>query len=383
MSLALGPLSRLRLPSLVLGAVLALSFIVTPTQPSSAPEARLLSASSVQVGTSFSPWRAENLGLDYRAAFAELLAMHFRVIRVAVRWDQVEASGYDQPDLLLRMAEAAHQPVVLEVGMKSLGWPEFYLPPGLPSTPDGGDVGASHAVRAEVVAYVRQTVLRYRASPSLVAWQVENEPFNPAGPHHWYIDQETVKAEMNAVRALDPRPLEVNAFTHFNLLLDRASTGGGLSPASFLGFDAPYAETEALGVEHRGDVLGLDVYTHIGYDVLGQRGVTTADPDWAESAGRWAAKARDQRKLAWVMEAQAEPWEASPSTNAHPQSLRPTDIKANVDALKAAGFNTVVLWGSEYWLSREQAGDPTWVRAVDQVLTEQRAAPALTRGHGL
>ena len=91
--------------------------------------ARLLSYSTpVQVGTSFSPLHATYLGLDWKASYRRLEAMHFKVIRLSAYWDQVDGQGYDQLDWLLKESQATGQPVVLSVGMKGLGWPEFYIP---------------------------------------------------------------------------------------------------------------------------------------------------------------------------------------------------------------------------------------------------------------
>src|SRR3989475_8696609 len=104
----------------------------------------------VQVGISFSPIRAGYLGLDYRAAFKRLEAMHFRVIRLSSYWDQVDKEGYDQLDWLMNEARKSHQPVALTVGMKALGWPEFFIPAS--AVPVGGlhqgqDVATDSAFR--------------------------------------------------------------------------------------------------------------------------------------------------------------------------------------------------------------------------------------------
>ena len=90
----------------------------------------------VQVGISFNPHRAAAMGLDYHKAFRQLEAMHFRVIRLSAYWDQIDQEGYAQLDWLMNEAQRSRQPVVLAVGMKGLGWPEFYVPvSALP--PDG------------------------------------------------------------------------------------------------------------------------------------------------------------------------------------------------------------------------------------------------------
>jgi hypothetical protein len=39
-----------------------------------------------------------------------------------------------------------------------------------------------------------------------------------------------------------------------------------------------------------------------------------------------------------------------------------------VEELTAAGVETVLLWGSEYWLWREENGDPRWVDSVSMGL---------------
>src|SRR6202171_3087514 len=82
----------------------------------------------VQVGTSFSPFRAGYLGLDYKTAFKRLEALHFKVIRLSTYWDQVDREGYDQLDWLMSEARKSNQPIALTVGMKALGWPEFFIP---------------------------------------------------------------------------------------------------------------------------------------------------------------------------------------------------------------------------------------------------------------
>ena len=79
----------------------------------------------VQVGISFNPHRAAEMGLDYRSAFTRLEALHFRVIRLSAYWDQIDQEGYGQLDWLMSEAQRSGQPIVLAVGMKGLGWPEL------------------------------------------------------------------------------------------------------------------------------------------------------------------------------------------------------------------------------------------------------------------
>lgn len=319
----------------LLGVAALLSLFIGPGLRLDNPTPRETQA-PIQLGTSFSPWRARALGLAPEQAFGELLGLHFAVIRLAARWNMTGSDGGGELDRLMAMAAAAHQPVLLEVGVKSLGWPEFYPPAGLlEGIPDGGDVGTDPILRTPLLAFVRQVVLRYRNSPVLVGWQVENEPFNAAGPHRWWIDAQLLQAEMATVRELSRKPIVVNAFTHFNALFDRVSSSDGLSLANLLGFESNGAEPRSLGMLRPGDVLGLDVYTRIGYRVLGQDGLSLADADWASRAGEWLARARAGGADAWVTEAEAEPWEASGVTSAQPRSLHPNQV--GPDGRPAAG----------------------------------------------
>jgi hypothetical protein len=337
----------------------------------------------VQVGISFSPRRAAALGLEYKSAFRRLEAMHFRVIRLSAYWSQIDENGYEQLDWLMQEAARSKQPVVLTVGMKALGWPEFYIPAGL--TPgdvkDGEDVAADPSLRAATMTFVENTVFRYRGNPALLAWQVENEPFNRAGPHRLWIDADFLGSEIATVRRLDEhdRPMIVNAFSHFNLVFDQASARHPFDVRELLGFQADSAERDSLTALNKGDILGLDVYTAIGYRFLGQNRLSTADSDWPDRIDALHSLAASQGKEAWITEAQAEPWEASRDTYTNPKSTSPQAIRNIFNNLSDAGYSTVLLWGSEYWLWRADHGDSRWLDTVRRILYDQvRAAPIKT-----
>ena len=336
----------------------------------------------VQVGTSFSPFRAGYLGLDYKTAFKRLEALHFKVIRLSTYWDQVDREGYDQLDWLMSEARKSNQPIALTVGMKALGWPEFFIPPSampVNGLHQGQDVASDSSFREAALSFVADTVVRYRDNPALIAWQVENEPFNRAGPQRLWIDAEFLRDEIARVRELDGhhRPLIVNAFSHFNLVFDQASARQGFDFRQWLGFDADSAERDGLSVLGRGDVLGLDVYTAIGYQFLGRDHMSHADGDWPDRLARVRELAHKQGKQAWITEAQAEPWESSDLNYADPKSTSPKAIRDIFDNLKDAGFSTVLFWGSEYWLWRADQGDTRWVDTIKGILRDEARAPAM------
>ena len=336
----------------------------------------------VQVGISFSPLRAAYLGLDYQTSFKRLEALHFRVIRLSTYWDQVDREGYDQLDWLMSEARKSHQPIALTVGMKALGWPEFFIPASampVDGLRQGEDVASDSSFRDAALSFMADTVLRYRDNPALIAWQVENEPFNRAGPQRLWIDAEFLRDEITSVRQLDAhhRPVIVNAFSHFNLVFDQASARQGFDFRQWLGFDADSAERDGLSVLGRGDVLGLDVYTAIGYQFLGRDHMSNADSDWPDRLARVRDLAHKQGKQAWITEAQAEPWESSDLNYANPKSTSPQAIRGIFENLKDAGFTTVLFWGSEYWLWRADHGDTRWIETIKKILRDEVRAPAM------
>ena len=312
------------------------------------------------IGTSFASWRAQARGLDYRAAFKRLCGMGLAVVRLSASWRNIATVGYRDLDWLLTYAAEARQRVVLTVGMKALGWPEFYLPEGL--NPSDG------SVRRRALQHVAGVVRRYRDNPALVAWQIENEPFNRSGPQARWIPRPVVRNEARLVRSMDPtRPLVVTTFAHFDAGLDRVSSRHQSTWKRRLGLTIP-AEREALTVLRRGDILGLDVYRSIGFiDESGQEGIGHAAADQLAAVARWQRIAREQNKRLWVTEAQAEPWEARPREV--PLTVQPEDVITLVSGLAAVGIEAVLLWGSEYWLWRQDHGDPRWVEAVALGLT--------------
>ena len=376
-------LSLRRRPATLLLASIIFSLALPIPAPISLPwdppaPAPVVSHAPVQVGTSFNPLHATYLGLDWKDAYQRLEAMHFKVIRLSAYWSQVDGEGYEQLDWLLNESRASGQPVVLSVGMKGLGWPEYYIPDWVqPKVADGADVSQDPTLRAETLDFVTTTVSRYRDNPTVVAWQVENEPLNPAGPHRWYIGKELLAEEVSAVKANDQRPVIVSAFGHFNMLFDRTSNRSGFDFKALLGFESDTAEAQSLNVLSKGDILGLDAYTEIGYNFLGQVGVSHAGSDWAAKAGHWRGVSAKQGKAAWITESQAEPWEASITTYGDPKSTVAEDITSRFKQIRAQGFGTILLWGAEYWLWRADNGDPSWLEAVQGLLHENAAAPSL------
>ena len=295
--------------------------------------------------------------------------MGFECIRLSAAWKEIAEQGFGELDRLLSAAEAAQQPIVLTVGMKAIGWPEFYLPAShVPSPGPRLNIRRNQALRLATLVFVRTVVRRYRDSSVLCAWQVENEPFNRSGPSGWWIDRFVVREEARLVRRLDGRPLMLTTFARFTDSMDRASSRFASDRRWF----RISAEREALAVLGRNEILGLDVYRAIAGGMGENAWLAHAAPDQFASLARWRRIARGQGKRTWITEAQAEPWEPGGGSRPDPLTLRPGDLPTLARSLMELGFEAVLFWGAEYWLARAAAGDQRWLEAVGGLLESAR-----------
>jgi hypothetical protein len=314
------------------------------------------------IGACFAPWRAAWLGLDPVDALNAVLDLGLNPIRLSASWREIDADGFGRLDRLLSICEGRGVSVILTTGMKAQGWPEFHLPPWIDrGTETSIDAAQLVPLRLGSIRLVRSVVERYCEQPAIIAWQVENEPFNRSGPLDWWIDRVWMTREIREVRTLDPRPIVVNVFATFNPAVDANSSRHHGKPRR--PWHLP-PEREALAVLRPGDILGLDVYRAIGRGTPEHAWVERADGRQLSLLSKWRRLAHEQGKHAWVLEAQAEPWEPPGGSIAQPRTVGPQDGPHLVRDLQAIGFETVLFWGCEYWLWRAREGDRRWIDEV-------------------
>jgi hypothetical protein len=264
--------------------------------------------------------------------------------------------------------------------VKAFGYPEYFvpahhldrpLPEGTLVTPD------SHPRLLDAATAFAARVVRHCAGRrAITAWQVEHEAVDPLGVEHsWRLSEAFVAAEVEAVRAADPgRPVLMNGFLATS------------TPVALQQRWRTRDQGDSLDVAQRlADVVGIDFYPRHAVAAAGP--VTLyLDGSAARRQRRRTRQVLDQAAAAGrgliVAEGQAEPWEAvttppSPAGRAM-YSCRPEDLIANYSRwMGGTGtgpgrrvIETYVFWGAEYWLAREQQGDPSYLRAFARVLAE-------------
>lgn len=321
-------------------------------------------------GFSFSPLASEQAQRDPRSDLAELLdATHPDVVRLPVYWELVQPTpdklDFGSVDELLDVIVEHNQAspdqvrVVLTVGARNFLFPELHQPTwaGPREQPNIGAVQSATAYRT----YFDASITRYRSSPLLYSWQVENEPLDKvvnAYTGYDVISDSQLAWEVAEVHRLDPdRRVVITSFNALNSTLDivQAYTPQLL----FLVGGRSGHPNEALAA---GDAFGLDIYLDGPY--IPWRSFTTIAlrSQWKQqSMAFWADRAHAEGKEMWLTEMQAQPWGTT-------HTFKPADLLASARDYRQEPLDVVLLWGVETWLA-----DPEWMAAGRQAIDILRA----------
>lgn len=293
----------------------------------------------ITYGMSFNTVYARELGLDWQVTYDAILNdLGVRRLRLAAHWPMVEPApgtyNFSELDYQVSEAERVGATVVLAIGRRLPRWPECHIP-------EWAQERTWEEQKTSLRAYITAVVERYRASPAVTVWQVENEPYLSlfAFEHCGALDEKFLQEEVALVKSLDPsRPVLV-------------TDSGNLGTWS--------------GAYQAGDMFGTSVYVHFWNPELGQ--FRTVLPPWFYRVKENALKVRYGDKPTILIELSAEPWLVAPVTDVDlsTQYTRMNVDKFN-DILKYAEetrYETQYLWGAEWWYWLYVQGEPAmWNR---------------------
>ncbi len=315
--------------------------------------------SPMNVGFTFSERQAGYLDVSWRQAFQAAMDLSPNLVRLGAYWDTIETQPgiYDFSTLDWMLDNVPDgSSVLLTVGMKAPRWPEFYLPAWLQAEIQarGGSVVSDDAtLRQATLRYIARVVQHEKGRDNIKYWQVENEPLDPSGAHHWTIDPGFLAQEVGLVRSIDPsRQIVVSMFVD-------------TSPLEYFWPWSRKSQAEAQTLLRIGDVLGLDLYP-VRPIVTTHFQLSLSWPLWIWEPRVLALRRQAQRagRQVWISEAQAEPWLPGllvDKNSAPPTNTSPSLTASTVDRLQADGFHTILLWGVEYWYMRsERFEDGAW-----------------------
>lgn len=308
------------------------------------------------IGTSFIPAYAESLGLEPKQTMDALINdVGVRNFRLVSYWDQMEPQEgkYDFTllDWQMEKAENAGAKVTLSLGLRQPRWPECHIPDWARNKPES-------QWQPQLEKFMAATINRYKGSPALDSYQLENEfflrGFGICGDIPGGIQRDRLVAEYNLVKRLDPKR---------KLIISRSNNALGW-PA---GKPTP-------------DEFGISVYKRVWDAHVTRRYVEYPFPAWYYGfLASWQKLFLGRNMM--IHELQAEAW----TPNYQPiqqttlaeqnKSFNAERFKGRVEYGKGTGMREMYLWGGEYWYYRKQVlrDDTVW-NAAKQIFAESGSA---------
>ena len=274
-------------------------------------------------------------------------------VRLPVYWESVEPTpdslDFSSVDELLAVVKEHNQVtsqqtrVVLTIGARNFLYPELHAPAWAAprEQPHLNDV-QSGPPPAPISTAV---LMRYRSSPLLYAWQVENEPLDFVGnaiTGDDLINAAQLSGEVDEVYQLDPgrRVVLDQLLDGWNSTIDLVQ----MYAPPLLAVVGAYPSGHPGEMLAAGDALGLDLYVEAPSAPL-----KFTSPDlrsvWKQEAPDfWAWQAKAQGKQLWVAEMQAQPWTKA-------SAFTPANLVASAADYRQEPLQVVLLWGVATWLS--------------------------------
>lgn len=287
----------------------------------------------LQEGVSFIPDYAQSLGVDPQKTMDALLGIGVKQFRLVSYWSDIEQTpgqyDFSQLDWQFKKAEAAHAKIILTVGLRQPRWPECHAPDWI-----NLNQSDSHW-QPQLETFIQKVVERYKHSPSLESYQVENEYFLQGFGtcSNQVYDRARLVSEYNLVKRLDPgHPIVVSR------------------------------SDNALGIpvnRPQPDEFGISVYKRVWDAGVTGRYLEYPYPAWYYGFLAGLQKIVDHKDM-MIDELQAEAWPPNGQTITETslaeqnKSLDAKRLKARFEYGRATGMRSIDLWGAEYWYYRAQ-----------------------------
>lgn len=305
------------------------------------------------IGASFIPAYAESLDLDPKETMDALISdvgvRHFRLVSY---WNQMEPEegkyNFDLLDWQFAKAEAAGAKVTLSLGLRQPRWPECHMP-------DWARTKSVDQWQPQLEAYMGAVINRYKNSPALDSYQVENEfflrGFGDCEKITGSMERWRLVSEFNLVKRLDP---------NHRAIIARSNNALGL----------PVGEPTP-------DEFGISIYKRVWDAGVTRRYLEYPFPAWFYAFVAGSQKVVTGKDMI-VHELQAESWGPNGkhlseiSVEEGDKSFSAERFRDRVEFGKATGMREIYLWGAEYWRFRlVHQNDPSLWNVAKETFHEQ------------
>lgn len=300
----------------------------------------------LQIGATFIPRYARHFELipqdTLRAMIEDLGLRRFRFVSY---WDEgePEQGKYDFSDLdwQFQMAEKYGAKVSLALGLRQPRWPECHMP-------SWAEQMEMSEWSQHLKTYMGKVIERYKDSPALESYQLENEFFLKVFgicPDH---SRERLVDEYNFVKQLDPET---------PLIVSRSNNALGW----------PVGEPTP-------DVSAVSIYKRVWDKTITKRYFEYPFPAWFYGFLGGITELTSGTPLI-IHELQAEAWGPNDqsikdiSITEQNKSLDARRLKNRFSYAEATGIRTFDLWGVEWWYWRKiHKNEPSlWNTAKDEI----------------
>ncbi len=282
----------------------------------------------LQLGVSFIPDYAASLGVDPKANLDALLNIGVKQLRLVSYWSDGEQTqgqyDFSQLDWQFKKAEAAHAQVILTLGLRQPRWPECHIPNWVGNEPIS-------VWQPQLENYMTAVINRYKASPSLQSYQLENEYFLHGFGTCTDFSRQRLVDEYNLVAKTDP--------SH-PIIVGRSNNALGTP----IGQPTP-------------DMFSISIYKRVWDAGVTGRYLEYPFPAWYYGFVAGVQKMVTGKDMI-IGELQAEAWpphgQTIPETSLVEQnkSLNARRLQDRFGYGEGTGMRDIVLWGGEYWYYR-------------------------------
>lgn len=301
------------------------------------------------IGTTFVAGYARYFGLDPEETLQAMIdEVGFRQFRLVSYWDVIEAvpGVYDYSDLdwQFHKVEQAHGKISLAIGLRQPRWPECHMPKWAESLP-------MSQWEPKLNDFMKATMERYKNSPALESYQLENEFFLDVFGICPDFSRDRLIREYNFVKTVDSsRPT----------IISRSNNA--------LGYP--------IG-QPRPDEFGVSVYKRVWDKTITKRYFEYPLPAWFYGSLAGGGELITGKQLI-IHELQMEAWLPDTgqfamndlgSVDEQNKSMNAKRLKDRFEYGEDSGIRTMYTWGSEWWYWRKvKAGDSSlWNVAHDEV----------------
>lgn len=299
-------------------------------------------------GITFSTIRAQELGFDPATLLATMLDdLHPAKIRIPVYWSEIEPTqgkfDFSKYESLLVETGKRGTEVILVLGRKQPRWPECHQPEWFNSLD-------AQQQEAATLNMIEHSVAEFKDIQSVVAWQIENEPYFQYGPVCPVTSPALYKKEVNLVAQLDEKP---------TIATDSGEKGMWVNVA--------WSGT---------NTLGATMYREVYHDKKGKY-ISYKFPWWSYNIKAGLVKLLTNADDIIGVELQAEPWLIISNPKATPPAeqlkrMNPDIFRNNIAYATKVGLSENYFWGAEwwYWMAKEH-GDDSMINAAKTFFNNQ------------